>query len=115
LQLIPVDSGAPFLYNENMKTSSGYLSDMSRMQRRCYILGERVSDFSRHPLIVPSLSALGRTYEAACEPQFAPMFARSGLDGEPVNLFTSLHRSSVNRSKRSRRCASLGCQTGTCF
>lgn len=98
-----------------MKNSEEYLTDLRQLKRCAYILGERVDDFSAHPLIKPSLNALGRTYDLACDPDHSATFTRPGLDGGAVNLFTSLHRSTDDLVNKVKALRILGQQTGTCF
>ncbi len=98
-----------------MKTSAEYLSDLSLLKRCVYILGERVEDLSIHPLIKPSLHALGCTYDLASDSDYSTTFTRAGIDGDPVNLFTSLHRSPDDLINKVNALRILGQRTGTCF
>jgi 4-hydroxybutyryl-CoA dehydratase / vinylacetyl-CoA-Delta-isomerase len=98
-----------------MKTSATYIQDMRRAKRRLFVLGERVETITEHPLLRPSLNALGRTYDIAHEPGHAPLFVREGIDGGEVNLFTSLHRSPQDLVDKVKALRLLGQETGTCF
>ena len=98
-----------------MKTSTEFFDDMRRLERQLYVLGDKVEDFTEHPMLRPSLNAVGLTYDIAHQPQHAETFARQGFNGEPVNLFTSLHRSPQDLLNKVRAVRLLGQQTGTCF
>jgi 4-hydroxybutyryl-CoA dehydratase/vinylacetyl-CoA-Delta-isomerase len=88
---------------------------MGRIQRELYVLGEKVENFSEHPLLRPSLNTLARTYDIAHEESHTQMFARQGIKGETVNLFTSLHRSQEDLLNKVKALRILGQETGTCF
>jgi 4-hydroxybutyryl-CoA dehydratase/vinylacetyl-CoA-Delta-isomerase len=98
-----------------MKTSVEFIDDMRRIQRRLYVLGESVENITAHPMLRPSLNALGRTYDIAHEPEHASLFVRQGIDGRQVNLFTSLHRDPQDLVDKVKALRLLGQQTGTCF
>ena len=98
-----------------MKTKHEFVSSLQSLQREVYVLGERVEDVTTHPILVPSLNALSRTYELAQEPQDGGIFRRTGLEGQPVNCFTSLHRSRQDLLDKVKALRILGQQTGTCF
>jgi 4-hydroxybutyryl-CoA dehydratase/vinylacetyl-CoA-Delta-isomerase len=98
-----------------VKTSAEYFDDMRSLRRNLHVLGERVDNFTEHPLLRPSLNALGRTYDITYEPQHASLFVRQGIDGRQVNLFTSLHRSPQDLVDKVKALRLLGQQTGTCF
>jgi 4-hydroxybutyryl-CoA dehydratase/vinylacetyl-CoA-Delta-isomerase len=98
-----------------MKTAQEYIRSLEGLDRRLYILGEKVENPLLHPILRPSLNALAKTYEIAQEPGHADLFARTGIDGNPINSFTSIHQNTqdlVNKVKAQRI---LGQQTGTCF
>jgi len=98
-----------------MKTSAEFIEDMRRAKRQLYVLGERVNAITEHPLLRPSLNALGRTYDIAHEPEYASLFVRQGVEGESVNLFTSLHHSPQDLVDKVKALRLLGQETGTCF
>ena len=98
-----------------MKTAQEYIQSVEGLDRKLYILGERVEDALQHPILQPSLNALAKTYEIAHDPEYQDLFVRSGISEKPVNCFTSIHASMddlVNKVKAQRV---LGQQTGTCF
>jgi 4-hydroxybutyryl-CoA dehydratase/vinylacetyl-CoA-Delta-isomerase len=98
-----------------MKTKHEFVESLRALKQRAYVLGERVEEVTVHPILIPSLNALGRTYELAHEPAYTALFRRAGLDGEPVNCFTSLHRSQQDLLDKVKALRILGQQTGTCF
>jgi 4-hydroxybutyryl-CoA dehydratase/vinylacetyl-CoA-Delta-isomerase len=98
-----------------MKTSKEYIESLRGQRRELYILGERVTDFTQHPILRPSLNSLAKTYELAHDPCYTELFVRQGLDGKRVNCFTSLHHSTRDLIDKVKTLRILGQQTGTCF
>ena len=98
-----------------MKTAQEYIESLRGLKRELYVLGERVEDFTEHPILRPSLNALAKTYEMAHEPRCAELFVRQGLDGECVNCFTSLHHSTHDLLNKVKALRLLGQETGTCL
>jgi 4-hydroxybutyryl-CoA dehydratase/vinylacetyl-CoA-Delta-isomerase len=98
-----------------VKNRAEFIASVQALHRPVYVLGERVEDPAAHPILAPSLNALARTYELAHEPELRELFQRPGLDGEPVNCFTSLHASREDLLNKVKALRLLGQQTGTCF
>jgi 4-hydroxybutyryl-CoA dehydratase/vinylacetyl-CoA-Delta-isomerase len=98
-----------------MKTPAEFVESVRGLKRDLYVLGEHVECPTEHPILRPSLNALAKTYELAHDPQCAELFAREGLDGQPVNCFTSLHHSTQDLLNKVRALRRLGQETGTCF
>jgi 4-hydroxybutyryl-CoA dehydratase/vinylacetyl-CoA-Delta-isomerase len=67
------------------------------MDRRIFVMGERVHNPAEHPLIRPSFNACATTYELAAQPEHAGlMLATSSLTGKTVNRFTHLHQGTAD-------------------
>lgn len=98
-----------------MRNAREYVESLRDLKLKVYILGERVEDPTRHPILCPSLNALAKTYEMAHDPRYSELFVRQGLDGEQINCFTSLHHSTQDLLNKVRALRILGQQTGTCF
>ncbi len=98
-----------------MKTAQEFVESLRKLRRELYVLGERVEAPTDHPILRPSLNALARTYELAHDPHLHGLFVRQGVAGEPVNCFTSLHRSPRDLMDKVRALRVLGQETGTCF
>jgi 4-hydroxybutyryl-CoA dehydratase/vinylacetyl-CoA-Delta-isomerase len=98
-----------------MKTAQDYINSLKRLNRRLYVLGEKVDDPCQNPILRPSLNALAKTYDIAQDPHHADLFVRSGLDGSPINCFTSLHYSTQDLVDKVKAQRILGQETGTCF
>jgi 4-hydroxybutyryl-CoA dehydratase/vinylacetyl-CoA-Delta-isomerase len=98
-----------------MKTAHEFVDSLRGFKRELYVLGERVEDPIEHPILRPSLNALARTYALAHDPRYGGLFVRPGLNGEPVNCFTSLHHSTQDLLDKVRALRILGQETGTCF
>ncbi len=98
-----------------MKTAQAFVDSLCAQKKEVYVLGERVIDPASHPILRPSLNALAKTYEMAQDGQPGDLFVRQGLDGSPVNCFTSLHHSPQDLLDKVKALRILGGQTGTCF
>ncbi len=98
-----------------MKTAQEFIHSLAGIERRLFVLGEKVEHPLQHPILRPSLNALAETYAVTQDPCCSDLFIRPGIDGEPVNCFTSIHHDTqdlVNKVKAQRL---LGQLTGTCF
>jgi 4-hydroxybutyryl-CoA dehydratase/vinylacetyl-CoA-Delta-isomerase len=98
-----------------MKTPQEYTQSLRQLDRCLYVLGERVTDCTEHPMLRLSLNTLAQTYAMAQDPSVSEWFVRRGLDGQPINCFTSLHRSNQDLLSKVKALRRLGQETGTCF
>ncbi len=98
-----------------MKTAQEFIESLRGLKHELYVLGERVENTTEHPILRPSLNALAKTYEMAHHPRYTELFVRQGLDGEPVNCFTSLHHSTQDLLNKVKALRVLGQETGACF
>ncbi len=98
-----------------MNTAQEYIQGIRGQRRELYILGDKVNDFTEHPILRPSLNALAKTYEMAHDSRFEELFVRQGLDGEYVNCFNTLHHSTQDLLNKVKALRILGQETGSCF
>jgi len=98
-----------------MKTAEEYIESLRPLRLEVYVLGEKVENSIEHPILRPSLNALAKTYELAHDDRYTELFVRRGLDGEPINCFTSLHHSTQDLLNKVKAQRILGQETGTCF
>ncbi len=98
-----------------MKTSREYVQSLHSLHHNLYVLGEQVDEPGEHPILRPSLNSLAKTYEVAQDTSQEHLFVRTGLAGEPVNCFTSVHRSNQDLIDKVKALRLLGQATGTCF
>jgi 4-hydroxybutyryl-CoA dehydratase / vinylacetyl-CoA-Delta-isomerase len=97
-------------------TKEDYLESLRRMKKRVFMFGEEIENYVDHPMIRPSLNAVGMTYELACDPAYAElMTAHSGLIGQRVNRFTHLHQSTQDLVDKVKMQRLLGQCTACCF
>jgi 4-hydroxybutyryl-CoA dehydratase/vinylacetyl-CoA-Delta-isomerase len=99
----------------NLRNTQDYVESLCDLRHNVYVLGEKVENTVEHPILRPSLNALAKTYEMAHDPRYTELFVRQGLDGEPVNCFTSLHRGTQDLLNKVKALRILGQETGTCF
>ena len=97
------------------RNAQDYVESLRDLNLEVYILGEKVEDITEHPILCPSLNALAKTYEMAHDPRYTELFVRQGLDGEPINCFTSLHHSTQDLLNKVKALRILGQETGACF
>ncbi len=99
-----------------LKTPEEYIQSIADLDLEIYLLGDRVDDYTDHPIIRPSLDCLAMTYRLAQEPEHQDlMLATSHLTGEKVNRFTHIHRSTEDLVKKVKMLRLLGQKTGSCF
>lgn len=96
-------------------TPQAYEESRRELNLVVYVFGERIKNVVEHPIILPSMKSVAKTYELALRPEFeAIMTARSHLTGKKANRFTHIHQSiddMINKSKMGRL---LGRERG-CF
>lgn len=98
-----------------MKTAQEFIESIDGLKRELYVLGEKVDNPSEHPILLPSLNSLVKTYQMTNDECHAKLFVRQGLDGVQVNCFTSLHHSTEDLLDKVKALRILGQETGTCF
>jgi 4-hydroxybutyryl-CoA dehydratase/vinylacetyl-CoA-Delta-isomerase len=98
-----------------MKTAHEFKESLRQQRHELYVLGEKVDEPLEHPILRPSLNALSKTYEMAQDESYKDLFHRPGTDGECINCFTSLHRSTQDLIDKVKALRLLGQATGTCF
>jgi len=100
----------------SLMTRDEYISSLRKMNKRVFILGERVENVVDHPLVRPSLNACAMTYELARQTEYADLVcATSNLSGQTVNRFTHLHQSTADLIAKVKMQRVLGQTTGCCF
>ncbi|MGO8683934.1 MAG: 4-hydroxyphenylacetate 3-hydroxylase N-terminal domain-containing protein, partial [Thermoleophilia bacterium] len=99
-----------------LKTSQEFIDSIAALDLEIYLFGERVEDYTNHPIIRPSLNSMAMTYELAQHPEYEDlMTATSHLTGKKVNRFTNIHQSIDDLLKKVKMLRLLGQKTGTCF
>jgi len=99
-----------------LKTPEEYIQSIADLDLEIYLFGERVEDYTEHPIIRPSLNCLAMTYELAGRPEYEDlMLATSNLTGAKVNRFTHIHQSVDDLIKKVKMQRLLGQKTGSCF
>jgi 4-hydroxybutyryl-CoA dehydratase / vinylacetyl-CoA-Delta-isomerase len=93
-----------------------YIDSLRKLERRIYVMGERVDNPTDHPMIRPSINAVAETYNLGEEPEAEELlFARSHLSGERVSRFTHIHQSTDDLVNKVLMQRLLGRRTSTCF
>ncbi|MFX1275626.1 MAG: 4-hydroxyphenylacetate 3-hydroxylase family protein [Promethearchaeota archaeon] len=81
-----------------------------------YMFGEKVKEFWKHPIILPSINAVKKIYELAQKEEYKDiMTTKSHLTGEIINRFTHIHQSTDDLVKKVQMQRLLGQKTACCF
>ena len=76
-----------------LKTPKEYYQSIQR-DVNLYMFGEKVKEFWKHPIILPSINAVKKIYELAQIDEYKDlMTTTSNLTGEIINRFTHIHQS----------------------
>ncbi len=93
-----------------------YIESLRGLERRIYILGERVENPVDHPMVRPSMNAVAETYNLGDEPGAEELlFVDSHLTGERISRFTHIHQSTDDLVNKVLMQRLLGNRTSTCF
>lgn len=77
-----------------MRTAEEYLKALSKMRPTIYIDGQKIDDFTEHPLLRPPINIMAKSYEIALQPEYEPLFTtKSHLTGKKINRFTHVYHS----------------------
>lgn len=99
-----------------MMNAQQYEKSLRKLKLEVYLFGERVENPVDHPMIRPSMEAVGVTYDLAHQPEYRDlMTATSHLTGHTINRFTHVHQSVDDLVKKSKMGRLLGRMTGCCF
>ena len=98
-----------------LKTREEYLESIRRLNLPVYVMGERVENVD-HPIIRPSINAVGVTYEIAQDPQYEDLATtRSHISGNKINRFCHIHQSTDDLRNKIKLLRLMGQKTASCF
>src|SRR5665648_235222 len=93
-----------------------YRESLRGIKKRIFMFGDEIKNYVDHPMIQPSLRAVGMTYELAINPSHAELLtAESSLTGRRINRFTHLHQSPLDLVRKIKMQRLLGNCTACCF
>lgn len=99
-----------------LMTGEQYIESIKKINFNMYLMGEKISNPTESPILMPSLNSVRLTYCLAHNPEYQDlMVVSSHYTGEKINRFTHIHHSTedlVNKVKMQRM---LGQKTGSCF
>jgi len=99
-----------------VKTKEQYYDSLKQMNPTAYILGEKVPDAYKHPLIKGQVAAVAQTYTLAQEPEGRELLvADSSLIDEKVNRFVKLYKSADDLLQKVKMLKYISQRTGTCY
>ena len=99
-----------------MRTAEQYYDSLRQMSPAAYVLGDKVADFTAHPLIKGQVAAVAQTYALAHDPEGRKLLvAHSDLIGEEVSRFTRLYESTDDLLTKVKMLKFLSQRTGTCY
>ena len=97
-----------------IRDGADYIDSLRGRHLKVYLMGERVTEPTDHPIIRPSINAMAATYNlAVAQPELA--LAHSALCGKAVNRFLHVTESADDVVAQNRMQRRLGQITGTCF
>ena len=100
----------------SLKTKAEYLDSLRGQQKRIFWFGDAITDYVDHPMIRPSLNAVGSTYELSQNSEYKHLgTVESNLTGEVINRFTHLFQNTEDLIKKIKMQRALGQMTGCCF
>jgi len=99
---------------ERINTAEAYRESIKGRNLTIYLMGEKVEDFTTHPIVMPSINAMAATYQLAeDEPELATVI--STLTGERISRFLHFCQSTNDLVMQNKMQRKLGQITGTCF
>ena len=69
-----------------LETAEEYVQSLRDMKTEIWALGEKITGIPDHPLFVPNVNAVAKTYEM-------PFPVKSHLTGHTINRFNHIHQS----------------------
>lgn len=69
-----------------LETAEEYVQSLRDMKTEIWALGEKITGIPDHPLLVPHVNAVAKTYEM-------PFPVKSHLTGHTINRFNHIHQS----------------------
>jgi len=99
-----------------VKTREQYYESLRQMSPIAYVLGERVTSVTDHPLIKGQVAAVAQTYALAHDPEGKELLVdRSSLVNEEVSRFVKLYESTDDLLIKVKMLKFLSQRTGTCY
>jgi 4-hydroxybutyryl-CoA dehydratase/vinylacetyl-CoA-Delta-isomerase len=99
-----------------VRTAEQYLEGLRRMSPTAYVLGERVTDVTSHPLTKGQVAAVAQTFSLAQDPEGRSLLvAESDLIGEEVSRFVKLYEGVEDLVTKVKMLKFLSQRTGTCY
>ena len=98
-----------------LMTGSDYKASMKKMNPVMYVNGEKVDNYTEHPLVRPVIETVATGYELAHHPAHRDCAAAvSHLTGDPINRFIYVATSAEELIKREKQIRLASFSTGQC-
>lgn len=99
-----------------IRTPEDYLESLRVIHKRIFLFGEELDNYVDHPMIRPSLNAVGMSYQLAEDPKHKElMTVESNLTGERINRFMHLHQDTQDLAVKIKMQRLMGQCTACCF
>lgn len=99
-----------------MKTGEEYVESIKQLKTVVYSFGERVHNWTEHPLFKPHINSARMTYDLAFDSVAEDlMTVKSHLTQDTINRFTHIHQSTEDLVKKVKMLRMIAQKTGTCF
>jgi 4-hydroxybutyryl-CoA dehydratase/vinylacetyl-CoA-Delta-isomerase len=98
-----------------LMTPEQYLESIKK-DINLYLFGNRIKEFWKHPIIIPTINSTKKSYELAEIPEHQDlMLTKSHLTGETINRFGHIHQTPEDLIKKVQMQRLMGQSTGCCF
>ena len=91
-----------------IETAEEYVQSLRDMKTEIWALGEKIDNIPDHPLFIPHVNAVAKTYEM-------PFPVESHLTGHTINRFNHIHQSTDDLVAKVKMLRTLNQQTGCCI
>lgn len=98
-----------------LRTPEQYLEDLKKQQKEIYMFGEKLEDWTEHPIIKSEIKQIMKTFELAQLDEYQDLMTmESTLIGEKVNRYVQLHTSIDDLIKRNLLSWEVELRIGSC-
>lgn len=99
-----------------LKDGNAYKQSLKTLNMKIYAFGEKISNFTEHPLFKPHINSASLTYDLAHSPDTEDLVTTfSHLTGKKINRFTHIHQNTEDLVKKVKMLRMIAGRTGSCF
>lgn len=99
-----------------IRTPEEYFESLRQLKTPIWALGEKICNVPDHPLFIPHVNAVAKTYELSLEPEREDLMnAVSHLSGKTISRFNHIHQDREDLLKKVRMLRMINQQTACCI